>query len=79
MAGLRGLQRRNDRKRRHNARAERESLAQREKFRDKIKVYHDTKKADQEGSFFIVEFNLSVPMSANDLLEVLMNRIGEII
>lgn len=75
----RGLQRRADRKRRHNARADRESAAMRQKYRDKIKVYHDTKKADQEGVFFIVEFNLSVPMSANDLLEVLMNRIGEII
>ena len=75
----RGLQRREDRKRRHNARADREALAMRDKFSEKIKVYHDTKKADQEGSFFIVEFNLSVPMSANDLLEVLMSRIGEII
>ena len=79
MSGIRGLQRRQDRKRRHNARADRESLAMRQKYRDKIKVYHDMKKADQEGSFFIVEFNLSVPMSANDLLEVLMNRVGEIV
>jgi len=77
--GSRGMGRRNDRKRRHNARADRESLAMRQKYRDKIKVYHDKKKADQEAKFFIVEFNLSVPMSANDLLEVLMNRMGEII
>ena len=77
--GFRGLRRRHDRKRRHNARVDRESMALRQKFKDKINVYHDTDKADQESKFFIVEFNLSVPMSANDLLEVLMNRVGEII
>ena len=77
--GVRGLQRRHDRKRRHNIRADRERLQMEQKNLEKIKVYHDTKKADQEGTFFLVEFNLTVPMSANDLLEVLTSRISEII
>lgn len=51
----------------------------RERFKKKINVYHEIRDANKEARWFLVEFRLDIPMSANDLLEVLMNRVGEII
>ena len=70
------LQNREDRKRKHNERAQKE-LQRLTKKRDKIIPYHWSKVQDEEVSYLIVEFNFTKKTTPKKFLALLEEKIGD--
>ena len=74
-----GIRDRVKRKERHDERAKQEHDKLEHEFYDKIKVRHICKSPDTPQTYLIVEFNLTTPLSANQLLNIIQNQLGDII
>lgn len=74
---FRGLRRRRDRRAAEQRRSQRESWELHKKQKKKIHVYYETEDANVKWNYYLVEFRLDVPMTANELDELLRKEVGD--